>query len=60
MAKQMFEKKEVLKLIGTVKCVAENEYIVIVRNGDLEEVYNLNEILDSIEGQVISLVSENF
>lgn len=58
MAKSKYELKTTLTLIGLLQKNGDGEYIVTVEKNDEIREYKLNEILDTLDGQVISLTAE--
>lgn len=58
MAKQIFEKKKVVNLVGVLEKNDDGEYIVVVEDKDSFKQYDLSEVLDEILGSVIFLKSE--
>ena len=56
--KQVFEEKKVINLCGTLDKNEDGEYFVTVEDKDSFESYDLEKILNSMLGQVISLKSE--
>lgn len=58
MAKSKYELKTILTLVGLLQKNNDGDYIVTVEKNDEIREYKLNEILDSLDGQVISLTSE--
>ena len=60
MAKQKYENKRVISIVGTLDKNEDDKYIVTVEGKDTFKEYNLAEILEAMEGSVISLTSEIF
>lgn len=56
--KQKYEKKKVISLIGTLDIIDNNEYVVMVEDGDEVEEYMLKDVLKEMEGNVIKISSE--
>ena len=60
MAKQKYEHKQVISIVGTLDKNEDDRYIVTVEGKDTFKEYDLAEILEAMEGSVISLTSEIF
>ena len=60
MAKQKYEKKQVVSIIGRLLKNEDGRYIVTVEDKDSATEYDLAEILEEMEESVISLTSEIF
>jgi hypothetical protein len=60
MAKQKYEKKKVISIVGTLDKNEDDRYIVIVEDKDSFQEYDLADILEELQGSVISLTSEIF
>ncbi len=60
MAKQGFTKKQVISIVGLLEKNDEDKYIVSVEGKDTFKEYDLAEILEQMEGSVISLTSDIF
>lgn len=58
MAKQIFEKKKVVNLVGVLEKNDDGEYVVVVEDKDSFTQYDLSEVLDEILGSIIFLKSE--
>lgn len=58
MAKQKYERKNVIQIIGTLDKNDEDRYIVTVEDKDNIQEYDLADILEEMEGHVISLTSD--
>lgn len=56
--KQIMEKKKVINLIGVLDKNEEGDYTVTVEDKDETQTYTLNDILSEIEGNIISISSE--
>ena len=60
MAKQKYENKRVISIAGTLDKNEDDKYIVTVEDKDNFQEYDLADILEEIQGSVISLTSELF
>ena len=60
MAKQKYENKRVISIVGTLDKNEDGRYIVTVEDKDSATEYDLAEILEEMEESVISLTSEIF
>lgn len=60
MAKQGYTEKKVISIVGTLDKNEDDKYIVIVEGKDTFKEYDLAEILEAMEGSVISLTSDIF
>ena len=60
MAKQKYEKKRVISIVGTLDKNEDDRYIVTVEDKDSFQEYDLADILEELQGSVISLTSEIF
>ena len=60
MAKQKYENKRVISIVGTLDKNEDDRYIVTVEDKDSFQEYNLADILEELQGSVISLTSEIF
>ena len=60
MAKQKYEKKQIITICGTLDKNEDGKYIVTVEDKDSFQEYNLADILEELQGSVISLTSEIF
>lgn len=60
MAKQKYEKKRVISIVGTLDKNEDDRYIVTVEDKDGFQEYDLADILEELQGSVISLTSEIF
>ena len=60
MAKQKYEKKKVISIVGTLDKNEDDRYIVTVEDKDNIQEYDLADILEELQGSVISLTSEIF
>ena len=60
MARQKYEEKRIISIIGTLNKVEDGKYMVTVENGDGFKEYSLNDILDEMDECVISLTSDIF
>lgn len=60
MAKQKYEKKQVVSIIGRLLKNEDGRYIVTVEDKDSATEYDLADILEEMEGSVISLTSDIF
>lgn len=58
MAKQKYEKKQIITICGTLDKNEDGRYIVTVEGKDTFKEYDLAEILEAMEGSVISLTSD--
>ena len=58
MAKQKYEKKQIITICGTLDKNEDDRYIVIVEDKDTFQEYDLTDILEEMEGHVISLSSD--
>lgn len=58
MAKQVYEIKKAIKLVGTLCKDEEGKYIVEVDNGKNYQTYELNEVLEQMVDSEISLSSD--
>lgn len=58
MSKSKYEIKTTLSLVGVLDKNNDGEFIVTVEKNDEIREYNLNDILENLGGQVISLTSE--
>ena len=55
MAKQGYTEKKVISIVGTLDKNEDDKYIVTVEGKDTFKEYDLAEILEAMEGSVISL-----
>ena len=60
MARQKYEEKRTISIIGTLNKVEDGKYMVTVENGDSFKEYSLNDILDAMADCVISFTSDIF
>ena len=60
MAKQKYEKKQIITICGTLDKNEDDRYIVTVEDKDNIQEYDLADILEEIEGSVISMTSDIF
>lgn len=60
MAKQKYEKKQIITICGTLDKNEDGIYIVTVEDKDTFQEYDLADILEELQGSVISLTSEIF
>ena len=60
MAKQGYTEKKVISIVGSLDQNEDNKYIVTVEGKDTFKEYDLAEILEAMEGSVISLTSDIF
>ena len=60
MAKQKYEKKRVISIVGTLDKNEDDRYIVTVEDKDSFQECDLADILEELQGSVISLTSEIF
>ena len=60
MAKQGYTEKKVISIVGTLDKNEDDKYIVTVESKDTFKEYDLVEILEAMEGSVISLTSDIF
>ena len=60
MAKQKYEKKQIITICGTLDKNEDDKYIVTVEDKDTFQEYDLADILEELQGSVISLTSEIF
>ena len=60
MAKQKYEKKQIITICGTLDKNEDVRYIVTVEDKDSFQEYDLADILEELQGSVISLTSEIF
>ena len=60
MAKQKYEKKRVISIVGTLDKNEDDRYIVTVEDKDSFQEYDLADSLEELQGSVISLTSEIF
>ena len=60
MAKQGYTEKKVISIVGTLDKNEDDKYIVTVEGKDTFKEYDLEEILEAMQGSVISLTSEIF
>lgn len=58
MAKSKYELKTVLTLIGLLQKNDDGEFVVTVEKNDEIREYKLNDVLENLDGQVISLTAE--
>ena len=58
MAKQKYENKRVISIVGTLDKNEDDRYIVTVEDKDTFQEYDLADILEEMEGHVISLSSD--
>lgn len=58
MAKQTFNIQKITKLIGRLDKNEDNKFIVTVEDKDTVQEYDLEEILNSVLGSVVSFQSE--
>ena len=57
--KQTYENVKHIKLVGLLEKNNNNEFIVTVTDKDDTQVFKMEDILNMVEGQVISLVSDS-
>ena len=60
MAKQGYTEKKVISIVGTLDKNEDDKYIVTVEGKDTFKEYDLEEILEAMQGSVISLTSDIF
>lgn len=60
MAKQKYEKKKVISIVGVLEKNEDDRYIITVEDKDNIQEYDLADILEEIEGSVISMTSDIF
>ncbi len=60
MTKQKYEKKQIITICGTLDKNEDDRYIVTVEDKDSFQEYDLANILEELQGSVISLTSEIF
>ena len=60
MAKQGYTEKKVISIVGTLDKNEDDKYIVTVEGKDTFKEYDLTEILEAMEGSVVSLTSDIF
>ena len=60
MTKQKYEKKQIITICGTLDKNEDDRYIVTVEDKDTFQEYDLADILEELQGSVISLTSEIF
>lgn len=60
MAKQKYEKKQIITICGTLDKNEDDRYIVTVEDKDTFQEYDLADVLEELQGSVISLTSEIF
>ena len=58
--KQIYEEKKVINLCGRLDKDGEGNYKVTVEDKDSCETYDLNDILENMEGQLVSIKSDIF
>lgn len=58
MAKQGYTEKKVISIVGTLDKNEDDKYIVTVEGKDTFKEYDLADILEEMEGHVISLSSD--
>ena len=58
MAKQKYEKKQIITICGTLDKNEDGRYIVTVEDKDTFQENDLTDILEEMEGHVISLSSD--
>ena len=59
MAKNLYEEKKIIKLVGTLDKTENGEFICTVEDKDKVQEYNVIEILEQMVGTEISLSSIN-
>lgn len=57
--KQTYENVKHIKLVGLLEKNNNNEFIVTVTDKDDTQVFKMEDILNMVEGQIISLVSDS-
>lgn len=57
MAKNLYEEKKIIKLIGTLDKIESGDFICTVEDKDNVQEYNVIEILEQMVGSEISLQS---
>ena len=55
MAKMMYEDKRVLTVCGILKKTESGEFVVVVENKDNAMTYNVNNVLNSLTGQIVRM-----
>lgn len=60
MAKQKYERKQVISIAGTLDKNEDDRYIITVEEKDNIQEYDLADILKEMEGSVIVLTSDIF
>lgn len=60
MAKQGYTEKKVISIVGTLDKNEDDKYVVTVEGKGTFKEYDLAEILEAMEGSVISLTSDIF
>lgn len=58
--KQIYEKKKVYNVCGTLEKDENGRWVIIVENKDNVETYNLDGLLSDMNGTIISLKSVEF
>jgi len=59
MAKMMYEDKRVLTVCGILKKTESGEFVVVVENKDNAMTYNVNNVLNSLTGQIVRIDGES-
>lgn len=55
MAKMMYEDKRVLTVCGILKKTESGEFVIVVENKDNAMTYNVNNVLNSLTGQIVRI-----
>jgi hypothetical protein len=59
MAKMMYEDKRVLTVCGILKKTESGEFVIVVENKDNAMTYNVNNVLNSLTGQIVRIDGES-
>ena len=59
MAKMMYEDKRVLTVCGILKKTESGEFVIVVENKANAMTYNVNNVLNSLTGQIVRIDGES-
>lgn len=59
MAKMRYEDKRVLTVCGILKKTESGEFVIVVGNKDNAMTYNVNNVLNSLTGQIVMIDGES-
>lgn len=59
MAKMIYEDKRVLTVCGILKKTESGEFVIVVENKDNAMTYNVNNVLNSLTGQIVRIDGES-